>query len=129
MKLVSALLAVAASATAAYALAPEQSPPALRLAPEGTTAIAIFAPRASYTTSGTMQVCLYPQARPRELPVIRMACRGGGDRCAAFVAVPNEEADIIMSTYDFDEPPTVPVNGVCEASRLPALGNMADRPN
>lgn len=62
----------------------------------------------------SIRVCMYHGASPRDYPVVHATCRGGGDKCTAFVAVTKEEADFLLLTYDLSNPPVEANGAVCD---------------
>lgn len=69
---------------------------------------------ASRTVGAALSVCMYPGARPQTYRVLSISCRGGAERCTAFVALGDEEAEVLLAGYDLANPPVEATGSVCE---------------
>lgn len=67
---------------------------------------------------GSIRVCMYNRAQPREYPLMGSICRDGATGCTAFVAVPNHEAEVLIAGYDLTNPPVEATGSVCDLPRF-----------
>lgn len=119
METAAALIAVLASASAAYALERTSSVPQ---SPDAV-AVAVLAPRG--TEGERLSVCMHPGAGPREYPLLSVSCRDGADRCTAFVSVSRQEAEFILPTYDLERPPVASAQGRCDGLPFQPTGVLS----
>jgi len=67
-------------------------------------------------------VCMYPGSEPRLYSEVSRTCRGGSDRCTAFVSVPASEATILTAGYDLTNPPVEATEATCDLPRFEPTG-------
>ena len=72
----------------------------------------------------TINVCMYSGARPRPYRVVKYSCRGGASYCSAFVAVENDEADILLMSFDLEFPPVEATGSTCNQPAPPPTGQL-----
>lgn len=66
------------------------------------------------TVGETLTMCMYRGARPHPYRVVTSTCRGGGSHCTAFIALNDEEAEMVLLTYDLDYPPVEASGPTCD---------------
>lgn len=95
--------------------------------PNGHAAMpALEEPVIGYARPGhTIRVCVTRGQWPREYLLLSRICKGDGQRCSVFVAVPEHDASMVLKTYDIGNPPVVVgTDGRCERPEFIPEGRM-----
>ncbi len=107
-----ALLAVGL-ASSLSAETPTRSSPLVKVVPVRTV---------SQTVGQTLTVCMNRGARPSSHRVVTHSCRGGADYCTAWVELGDEEANIVLATYDLGYAPVEATGATCDQPGPPPSG-------
>lgn len=117
MDLVTGRIILPALAAAVLLSAAGASPQA-----DGAKVVTIPIKTATQTVGETITVCMYRGARPSPYRVVRSSCRGGADYCTAHIALGEEEADMVVTSYDLDYPPVEATGPTCDQPAPPPTG-------
>lgn len=90
-----------------------------------TSITAVPVKTAGPTVGETVLVCMYRGARPGPYRVLSHACRRGADYCTAWIALGQEEAPIVLATYDLGFAPVEATGPTCDQPAPPPSGTLS----
>lgn len=74
---------------------------------------------ATQTVGQSITVCMYRGARPSSYRVVTSSCRGGADYCTAWIELGEEEAEVVVATYDLGFGPVEATGPTCDQPGKP----------